>query len=97
MASTETLNFDGPVYVHERDSERLTTQFTGVRDYMLGSYPKWSTLTKIAEEIAQPQCVASVSAQLRHMRKSRFGGYHVEKRYVANGLWEYRAMAAGSQ
>lgn len=36
---------------------------------------------------------ASVSAQLRHLRKPRFGGFVVEKRPRGDrerGLWEYR-------
>ena len=36
---------------------------------------------------------ASISAQLRHLRKEKFGSYNIEKRPRgdrSNGLWEYR-------
>jgi hypothetical protein len=35
---------------------------------------------------------ASVSAQLRHLRKPRFGGHTVERRYMSNGLYEYKLI-----
>ncbi len=35
---------------------------------------------------------ASVSAQLRHMRKPRFGGHTVEREYVGDGLYNYRLI-----
>jgi hypothetical protein len=38
---------------------------------------------------------ASVSAQLRHLRKPRFGGFTVEKRYLRDGLYTYRVTDGG--
>jgi hypothetical protein len=48
----------------------------------------WKSLRQLESETGDPQ--SSISAQLRHLRKERFGSYLVEKRYVGNGLFEYR-------
>src|SRR5215471_2531562 len=58
----------------------------------------WLTLDEIAKLTHYPQ--ASISAQLRHLRKKEFGGYEVAKRQRASGrllrgedfgtVWEYR-------
>ena len=52
---------------------------------------EWRTLSEIEFITGDPQ--ASISAQLRHLRKERFGGYLVELRSRGdreNGLFEYR-------
>lgn len=51
----------------------------------------WMTLREIADLTNYGE--ASVSAQLRHLRKPHFGGYVIVKRRrgpVMNGAWEYR-------
>ena len=58
----------------------------------------WLTLDELAKLTHYPP--ASISAQLRHLRKKEFGGYEVEKRQRASGrilhgedfgtVWEYR-------
>ena len=58
----------------------------------------WLTLEELAMLTHYPQ--ASISAQLRHLRKKEFGGYEVAKRQRASGrmlrgedfgtVWEYR-------
>ena len=51
----------------------------------------WMTLREIADLTNYGE--ASISAQLRHLRKPHFGGYIVVKRRrgaVAGGAWEYR-------
>ena len=58
----------------------------------------WLTLDELAKLTHYPQ--ASISAQLRHLRKPRFGGFELEKRTRASGkllrgedygtVWEYR-------
>ena len=51
----------------------------------------WMTLREIAELTNYGE--ASISAQLRHLRKPHFGGYVIVKRRrgpVTNGTWEYR-------
>jgi hypothetical protein len=51
---------------------------------------RWRRLTAIAIAAQAPE--ASVSARLRDLRKERFGSHTVERRYVAQGLWEYRVL-----
>lgn len=58
----------------------------------------WLTLDELAKLTHYPP--ASISAQLRHLRKPEFGGYGVEKRQRASGrilrgedfgtVWEYQ-------
>ena len=58
----------------------------------------WLTLDELAKLTHYPP--ASISAQLRHLRKPEFGGYEVEKRQRVSGrilrgedfgtVWEYR-------
>jgi hypothetical protein len=74
------------------------TQLGTIRDLMLAAAARgvWLTLTEIAEPTEFGE--ASISAQLRHLRKTRHGRYRVEKRRRrlgesevgrATGLWEY--------
>jgi len=84
-------HFDGPEYLTNQDHKRLTNQLGRVRALMLDS--KWRTLQEIADFTGDP--VASVSAQLRHLRKERFGSWRVERRARGNrdqGLYEYRLL-----
>jgi hypothetical protein len=84
-------HFNGPDYIPSLDHERLTGQI--LRIYGLMKDGEWRTLGEIEEVTDDPQ--ASISAQLRHLRKERFGGYVVEKRRrgdEASGLYEYRLL-----
>ncbi len=81
--------FDGSDYVPELDDVRLDSQLGRVWCCMVDR--KWRTLRQIARTTGDPE--ASVSAQLRHLRKPRFGEHAVEKRPRGNrraGLFEYR-------
>lgn len=81
--------FNGPEYKTTDDHKRLTKQHERIRDLMLDG--EWRTLDEIASATKDP--VASISAQLRHLRKDRFGAYNIERRARAdrrNGLFEYR-------
>jgi hypothetical protein len=83
------LRFNGPAYKPEHDRARLTGQIKRVFACMKDG--AWRTLEEIQTETKDPQ--ASISAQLRHLRKDRFGGHAVEKRARGdrgNGLWEYK-------
>lgn len=80
--------FNGPDYVPERDNERLTGQIKRVKELMADA--QWRTLQQIADATGDPP--ASVSAQLRHLRKRRFGSHTVEKEYLGDGLYEYRLL-----
>jgi hypothetical protein len=72
----------GPAYNEARDGNRLQLQQARIRDFMLEG--GWHTLAEISEKLeskhGHPFPEASISAQLRHLRKPRFGGYIVEKR-----------------
>jgi hypothetical protein len=80
--------FGGPTFDAERDGSRLMRQLGLVRELMVDS--QWRTLAEIGATTGQPE--ASVSARLRDLRKPRFGGHTVERRYAGQGLWEYRLL-----
>jgi hypothetical protein len=81
--------FAGSDYNAEFDQERLTGQIRRVFDAVKDQ--RFRTLGEIAAITGDPE--ASVSAQLRHLRKPKFGGWLVQKRLRGDpkrGLWEYR-------
>jgi DNA-binding IclR family transcriptional regulator len=78
--------FDGVTINDERDNGRLQRQLTDVRTMIVGM--GWWTLGELARATGYPE--ASVSARLRDLRKARFGGYTVERKYVSKGLWAYK-------
>lgn len=78
---------DGVTFVEERDGKRLAKQQQTVRDVMLDG--EWRTLRLIAQITGAPE--ASVSARLRDLRKA---GYLVERKYIKNGLHQYRVLKA---
>lgn len=80
------LRFDGSDIAPARDMARLTGQLEDIFNLMRDG--QWRTLACISEKTGHPP--ASISAQLRNLRKQRFGSYEVERRYVLNGLYEYR-------
>ncbi len=99
------MNTFGPAYDARMDGERLRTQMEAIRELMLGAGDcgHWLTLAEIERLTHYPQ--ASISAQLRHLRKPAFGSYIVEKRRrgcvahfnwtttpTSRGVWEYRLM-----
>jgi DNA-binding transcriptional regulator GbsR (MarR family) len=80
----------------------VPTQREVLRDVMLsaGKYGAWMTLHELARLTRYGE--TSISAQLRHLRKARCGGYVLEKRVrkpevVASEehfvVWEYRLTA----
>lgn len=81
-----STRFNGEDYQPMRDDNRLTGQLLRVWQAMQGGL--WRTLAQIAILTGDPQ--ASVSAQLRHLRKARFGAHAVEKEYLGHGLYQYR-------
>ena len=85
------MRFDGPDYVPDLDRVRLTGQVKRV--YALMRDAQWRTLNEISVDTGDPE--SSVSAQLRHLRKERFGSHTVEKRRRGDrttGLFEYRLL-----
>lgn len=81
-------DFDGVTYERERDQDRLRAQLGRVRAAMLDH--AWHTLPGLSNTTGDPE--ASISARLRDLRKEKFGGYTVERRYLDGGLWEYRLL-----
>jgi hypothetical protein len=65
--------------------EEDETQLAVIRELMTRACTRgtWLTLAEIAE--ATEFAEASISAQLRHLRKAHHGGYHVEKRRRQSG------------
>ena len=83
--------FDGSDIVQELDQKRLTGQILRVYNYM--SDGRWRTLDELSSATVAPH--ASVSAQLRNLRKERFGGLGIDKRRrgePSDGLWEYKLI-----
>ena len=79
----------GPAYVEELDGKRIAKQHEVIRDFMLKN-TNWFTLAELHALLQFPE--ASISAQLRHLRKERFGAYRVEKQRRTVGTWEYRVL-----
>ena len=84
----ESLRFDGNDYNHARDSARLTGQIQRIYSELQSG--DWFTLRDLAEKTGAPE--ASVSAQLRNLRKERFGNHNIEKKHLGNGLYTYRLI-----
>jgi len=83
------LPFAGATYDAKYDCARLTGQILRIREAMLDG--KWRTLPEIENVTGDGQ--ASISAQLRNLRKPAFGSHQVDKRRrgeAERGCWEYR-------
>ncbi len=65
---------------------------------MAAGYEQWLTLAELAEKTRFPP--ASISAQLRHLRKAKYGAWAVEKRRreweKEEVVWEY-GLAEGRE
>lgn len=88
MLKLKLPRFNGAAYNHERDAPRLTSQLDRVKALM--SDGEWRTLAQVASQTGDPH--ASVSAQLRHLRKERFGNHTVDRRHIQGGTFEYRLI-----
>ena len=78
--------FDGETFDPERDAARLNAQL--FRVYRALKDGQWHTLSDLALITGDP--TPSISARLRDLRKAKFGGHVITRRYVDRGLWEYR-------
>jgi len=65
-------------------SDQLDRVFSLMRD------GQWRSLSDIEKATGDPP--ASISAQLRHLRKKRFGCFVVEKKHMDDGLYLYRVL-----
>ena len=82
---TTTLPFSGSDYVEARDHDRLTGQVLRIYELMKDGTQR--SLHSIASATGDPE--ASISAQLRNLKKRAFGGHDVRKRYAGGGLYLY--------
>lgn len=84
--------FDGACYDPASDDNRLRRQIGRV--YAVMADGRWRTLRELATATRDPE--ASCSAQLRHLRKARFGSHVIERRTRGDralGLFEYRLVS----
>jgi hypothetical protein len=101
---------ESPIPTGKISLQENETQLAAIREVMMRALcgDVWLTLGEIAEATEFGE--ASISAQLRHLRKARHGRYRVEKRrrnaavaatksFLAarNGtlIWEYRVLPPG--
>ena len=89
--------FDGAEYVPGVDDKRLTGQILRVFECMKDG--KWRTLSEIRTAIHgtffKADGEASISAQIRNLKKQKWGGHVIERRPRGDrerGLWEYRIL-----
>lgn len=80
-----TLRFSGATFDYDRDYERLGKQMRRVLDFMVSERGYWQTLHGMSLELGYPE--ASISARLRQMRSM---GFEIERKYVKDGLHQYR-------
>jgi hypothetical protein len=88
----------GPAYRSDLDAKRLSTQQDRLRVFMLqnSACNRWLTLAEIRSGLESRWIAkfpeASISAQLRHLRKIAFGSHRLEKRRRGSapaGVYEY--------
>jgi hypothetical protein len=84
----QTSEFDGADYIPARDRARLSGQIQRVYECMKSGL--WWTLPSLEAVTGDPQ--ASISAQMRHLRKPKFGSHTVERVYIKKGLHKYRLI-----
>lgn len=87
---TQEVMFNGQDLTKD-DHKRLARQHEDIKNLMLDG--NWRTLREIRLALHYPE--ASISAQLRHLRKPRFGSYVVDRRR-RGPFYEYRVTARAS-
>jgi hypothetical protein len=94
----------GPSYRGDLDGNRLSTQQDRLRVFMLqnSARNRWLTLAEIRSGLESRWIAkfpeASISAQLRHLRKIAFGSHRLEKRRRGAGtagIYEYLLSVPG--
>jgi hypothetical protein len=87
----ENVRFNGSDYNPKTDNARLSGQIQRIFNLMKDQ--KWRTLSEIEGVTKDPQ--ASISAQLRNLRKERYGSHVVEKINIGDperGLFAYKLV-----
>lgn len=90
-------HFNGSDYSKDLDHDRLGRQINEIFGLMKDG--QYRTLREIEQATGHPQ--ASCSAQLRNLRKSRFGGHLVNKRRrpsteLDRGIFEYQLVVVSN-
>jgi hypothetical protein len=85
-------NFNGSDYNHNLDGPRLGNQLNKIFELMKDA--EFRTLEQISLITSVPS--PSVSAQLRHLRKQRFGSHTVNKKNFGGGLFMYQLIVKNS-
>lgn len=78
--------FGGSTYDAARDYRRLKGRL--LRVYLLMIDGQWRTLAEIQSHVGGSE--AGISARLRDLRKSEYGGHVIEREHVECGLHRYR-------
>ncbi len=86
IAEARSGGFDGSTFSPAQDGARLIGQLARVWDLMRDG--GWRALAEIAEQAGGSE--GGVAARLRDLRKTRFGGFAVERRRLSGGLYQYR-------
>jgi len=86
--NNQNHKFNGSDYDHARDSARLTNQLD--RIFKLMADGEYRSLSEISKATGDHE--SSISAQLRHLRKPRFGSHTVNKNYIGDGLFKYQLI-----
>lgn len=90
-----TARFDSGIALTPADHERLSKQIDRV--HAIVSDGAWYAVSDVRQAIQRRFGVSdpenSIQAQLRNLRKSKFGGYAIERRRIGN-LWEFRMVKA---
>ena len=84
--------FDGATYKPERDYPRLSGQLKRVFETMRDG--EWHSPADLVAKCGGTE--ASVTARARDLRKRKYGGHVVERRYWGNGLHQYRLRGSQS-
>lgn len=84
------IHYDGPEYRPKRDADELRSQSAII--FNLCRDARWRTVAEISEVTGFPE--NSISAQLRHFRKPRFGSHTVNRRQRegCKRLYEYQLI-----
>lgn len=97
MYYQSTLDFDGPAYEPKKDFVRLSRQMEDVLLALKSSELKkhWITVSEISRYctriLAENYPEPSISAQIRNLRKVRFGGWDIVGRYRGGArIYEYK-------
>ena len=92
--------FDG-AFVTDEDDPRLEGQLFVIRDWLIANCGdnQWFTVDEIYEALRIPIITTGLSAQLRNLRKEKFGSHTVWCRHrpgVGRGVFEYHLDTSGT-